>query len=70
METKTNVNEVQSMVRNAKAEIIAIVGKLIGDLPAGYVVTDCRVAILREDLRGGGSRVFIDDCDITVEVVL
>lgn len=70
METKTNVNEVREMVNSAKGEIIGVLNKLISDLPPEYLVTDCRAVILRADLMRGESRVFIDGCDITVEVAL
>ena len=59
---------VQERTREAKDEIIEVIKRLMDDLPAGYIVTDCAVGIGRVDLVGGGSRVYIDGVNITVEL--
>jgi hypothetical protein len=55
------------MVVEAQNEIRIVLGRLVHELPKGFVVTGCEVGCVPVGLMGGG-REYIFTANITVEV--
>ncbi len=64
----TEADRVNAVVYEAKADIIAVLQKLMADLSPEYIVTGCDVSMGTVELTGGGKRVYLDGVNITVEV--